>query len=310
MGGNQEMKKIGFILALVLIIPLVNVYAQDLDDDFFQIEYKQKDAKKAMLFSAMIPGAGHFYSNPKAITAYIFPILEIGLWYGYFYYRSEGDDITKQYEQFANQYYSRDDQWDAQKHLIDDPISNDNFYAPDDYDPSDSNDYGEGGHFRLDHEDTQHFYEDIGKYNKYIFGWEDWVDIYATLEGTNTWTNPEWIFDSEDYNSGKWVGTVPKNEESLYYLEDQESYDNNNGVYSSLRDEYIIMRRDAEDNYENKRLCTYGILFNHLLSAIDAARVTRKYNIDHLTSNRWNVQVAPVYADGTINPAVRVSYKF
>lgn len=285
----------------------INLSAEELVNDIFQVEYSQKDARTAMLFSALIPGSGQFYANQRAITAYIFPVLEIGLWFGYFYYRSEGEDITKQYEQFAIQYYSREYQYSAQKSLIDNPLSDDNFYAPDDYDPTNPTDYGSGGHFRLDEDNTQHFYEDIGKYNKYIFGWQDWVEIYATIEGTSTWTGPHWIIDEGDK---KWKGNDPINTESDYYDMYHDIYNYNNGIYSVLRAEYIEMRKDAETNFDNKRLCTYGLLFNHLLATIDAARVTRRYNIDHLTYNQWGIKIAPTYAEGNINPSLMLTYKF
>lgn len=302
------MKKNGLLAVLIIVIIGSSSYGQGLadKDDLFAIDYNKKDARLAMAFSALVPGAGQFYSNPSSITAYIFPLLEIGLWYGYYYYKTEGDDVTKQYEQYANQYYDRDAQFRAQKSLIDNPLSDNSFYAPEDYESSDPTDWGSGGHFRLDLENTQHFYEDIGKYNKYIFGWQDWVEIYATIEGTSTWTGPQWIIE----DNGKWSGNTAINEESEYYQENQQLYIDNNGIYSTLRQEYIAMRQDAEDYYDQKRMCTYGLLLNHLLAAIDAVRVTRQYNIDHLAYKNLGLKIAPVYTENQISPALLITYKF
>lgn len=298
------------VIILIIFAVCAGLLAEDLTNDIFQVEYTQKSAKKAMLFSAIVPGVGQFYANSRSITAYIFPVLEFGLWYGYFYYQSEGDDITKQYEDFAMQNYDRDDQYAAQKNLIDNPLSYTDFYAPDDYDPDDPEDYGNGGHFRLDHENTQHFFEDIGKYNKYIFGWKDWTDIYATMEGTTTWTNPQWIIDENINGQGIWVGNEVVNGLSSYYEGNEDIYDQNQGIYSGMRDTYIGMRQDAEENYDKKRLCSYGLLINHLLATIDAVRVTRKYNIEHLTQKKFDVNFTPRFAEGEITPTLMMSYKF
>ena len=297
------------IIILLTLLISVMVFGEEITNDIFQVEYSQKNARKAMLFSAIVPGVGQFYADPNTVTAYIFPVLEFGLWYGYFYYQSEGDDITDQYKEYADQHYRREDQWAAQRSLIDDPLSYDGFYAPDDYDPNDPEEIGEGGHFRLDHEDTQHFYEDIGKYDKYIFGWEDWTDIYASIDGT-FWTNPQWIMENNEYEQGMWVGNEVQYEDSDYYLGSESLYDNDRGRYSGMRQYYIDMRREAEDNYAMKRNCTFGLLINHLLATIDAVRVTRKYNIEHLTSNPVDLKFAPSYADGTVTPRLLLSYRF
>ena len=297
------------IIILLILLISVMVFGEEITNDIFQVEYSQKSAKKAMLFSAIVPGVGQFYANPNTITAYIFPILEFGLWYGYFYYQSEGDDITDQYEEYADQHYSRENQWNAQRSLIDNPLSYNGFYAPDDYDPNDPNELGEGGHFRLDHEDTQHFYEDIGKYSKYIFGWEDWSEIYASIDGT-FWTSPQWIIENNQYEQGIWVGNEVQYDESDYYLGSDILYKDERGIYSGMRQYYIGMRQEAEDNYDKKRNCTFGLIFNHLLATIDAVRVTRKYNIEHLTSNPVDFKFAPTYADGVVTPRLLLSYHF
>jgi hypothetical protein len=298
------------VITVLLLMLIVTIFGQDISNDIFLVEHTQKSAHKAMLFSAIVPGVGQFYANPHSITAYLFPILEFGLWYGYFYFQSEGDDLTKQYKDFADQNYSRDHQNWAQKSLIDNPLSYNSFYAPDSYDPSNSGDYGSGGHFRLDHENTQHFYEDIGKYNKYIFGWDDWTNIYATIEGTNTWTGPQWIIEQNEYGQGLWAGNNVINGESDHYLGSEELYDSRRGIYSGMRADYIDLRHESEANYDKKRNCTFGLLFNHLLATIDAARVTRRYNLEHLTQNRFGLKFSPMYATGEVSPSLMMMYRF
>ena len=62
-------------------------------------------------------------------------------------------DVTKQYKTVDNN-YSRDRQHRVEQDLINHPTAAHSIYV--------------AGHFRLDDDNTQHFYEDIGKYNKYI----------------------------------------------------------------------------------------------------------------------------------------------
>jgi len=305
------------ITILVILLLSVNVFAEEIKNDIFQVKGSQKSAAKAMLFSAIIPGIGQFYSNPHSITAYIFPVLEFGLWYGYFYYQNEGDDMTKQYQEFADEHYSRIDQWQCQRDLII-KSGNNTFYSVEEIMDNTSLGLisvdkivkdewnGSGGHFNLDHEDTQHFYEDIGKYDKYLYGWKDWYNIYAMQYDDNgNFFNPGWVFD--EYNKLEKVNV--KNPESEYY--DENLYkETTNGFFSEMRATYLDMRWETEDNYDKKRYCTFGLLFNHLLATLDAVRVTKKYNIEHLSQNPVDFKFATGNNNGAIQPALFLSYKF
>ena len=85
-------------LICLLLISLAGIaVAQELSNDVIDVKYEKKSTKMAMALSAIFPGAGQAYANPKSITTYIFPLLEAGLWYGYFHYNKQGDDATKDY---------------------------------------------------------------------------------------------------------------------------------------------------------------------------------------------------------------------
>ena len=206
------MKK-AFLLLALMIIGFLNLYSQNDNSDsdiisqneLFAIQYSKKSASKAMLMSAVFPGAGQFYVSPRNFTTYLFPLIEVGLWYGYFKFNKEGNNLVSDYEKFADRHYTRDHQYQVQKDLI---LQNTgDIYTPgmqpgyDDETDQEHwlDEWGNGAHFNLDYENTQHYYEDIGKYNQYLFGWDDWYDIYATLEG-GIYTNPRWEFD----NGSEW----------------------------------------------------------------------------------------------------------
>ena len=250
-----------FIITLILIIFSVAV-AQELDNNIIQINYEKKSLAKAMLLSSLFPGAGQFYANRKSITTYIFPLIEIGLIAGYFINYNEGLDKEAAYEDYADDNYNRVNQYDVEVIVSD--LHNDDIYTYD--------------HFRLDAKNTQHFYEDIGKYDKYIFGWNDWYGDYVATG-----------YD-DDYLEG-WI--IESNRES------------------DLRNNYIVMRKDAETSYDNAKSLSFGIVANHILAAIDAVRITKIYNRGYLSNtSKLEINFAPIFVNNNFSPALMVTKRF
>jgi len=281
------------ILITVFLILCLNIFGEDeFDTDLIKVKYDQKSVQKAMLLSAIFPGAGQFYANKKSITTYIFPVIEIGLWVGYFSYNKKGNDKEEDYKEYADTYYSREHQIECQTDLQNSTYNP--FYED---------------HFHLDDTNTQHYYEDIGKYDRYIFGWTDWYNIYA-LDGEGEF-GPNWIFENnDDGNPWKWVGNEPVNPEYDLYQQNQNDYYSNQGLYSYYRSEYIKMRQDAEDFHNTANLLSFGIVANHILGALDALRVTKKYNLEYISDNNLKIKFAPIFVDNELSPAIFVSQGF
>jgi len=279
---------------LVVMIIFISMAAQEIRNDIIAVNYEKKNARKAMLFSGIFPGAGQFYANRKSITTYIFPVIEIGLWYGLMHFTKEGQDLEKDFENYADEHYSRTYQHSAEDDLIIDPLNNSTFYD---------------NHFRLDDTDTQHYYEDIGKYDKYIFGWIDWFDIYSELiPNTNAYTF-DWIWEENELGN-RWVGNNPNDSLSIYYVGNEDLYNGNFGRYSGMRAEYISMRKDSRDSYETADLFGFGIVLNHIVSAFDALRVTKKYNREYISDNSLKIKLMPVMVQNNISPALIISKRF
>ncbi len=318
------LRKIIFLFVLTCIF--ISVSAQEIRNDIIQVNYDKKSVSKAMILSSLFPGAGQFYADRRSITTYIFPLIEIGLWMGYFHYYNQGLDKEDEYEKWANQevigeYTGGDCPYvnpeTNQPYYEDgDPIyrygrERHNF-AVDDF-LIENNNSSYDNHFRLDDTNTQHFYEDIGKYNKHIFGWYDWFNIYATDENGN-WTNDiDWDFDY-DANGlvEKWVGMEnPANPTDSLYIENQSRYEGKNGLYSGMRAEYIEMRNEARDYYESAEIISFGLVFNHILSAIDAVRLTRRYNLEYITTtSKLQIHLAPVVVSNELSPALFLTKRF
>lgn len=156
---------------------------QKLNMDVYQ--FKNKSIKRGFLYSLVVPGAGEFYAGSK-IKAVLFFGLEAGFWTGYFSYHKKGKDKEKQYIAFA------DANWDIKAYSDSlvaryPDLKEDNLGivvdTPGVY-------YGEGtDSIVLSHsihpvpgqllDKSQQYYEEIGKYDQFRFGWDDYPDYYT-----------------------------------------------------------------------------------------------------------------------------------
>lgn len=126
-----------------------------------------------MLMSLLVPGTGEvylgYYKRGIALIA-----LEAGAWTGYVYYHEKGLDTRAEYEAFADRH------WDVQKWADDHPDIYPYFtgFTPEEMDSVGRLKSGTGSWpgyipWVSKEEDKQHYYENIGKYDWYISGWED-----------------------------------------------------------------------------------------------------------------------------------------
>lgn len=113
-----------------------------------------KDPRKAFLFSVLLPGAGELYAGRK--RGLFFTALEVGGLATYVLMNRRGDERKRQVLAFA------DAHWDSTR------------CAPNCLDPSVGTEaLGEPG--------SQQYYEQIGKYNKFQEGWDDYDPISTSL---------------------------------------------------------------------------------------------------------------------------------
>jgi len=306
--------------------------AKPTDDDFIKVNFAKKDARLAMLFSALLPGAGQYYADKSALSTWIFPIVEVGLIGGIIYYNVSGNKRTDEFEKYATgeiitqtfnytvdgvdysytyqgPRYQRSYQNLTQNVLI-------SFFPSDIYDSN---------FFRLDATNTQHFYEDIGKYNKYIFGWADWFYNFATdpMTGNFVLDNPNyyegsfpglnlnavWIWADTQYDySRRWTANVQIDD----FLNGLSGNHISPGttMASPMRQEYIQMRKDANSQFSIARIMTLALAFNHLASAVDAVMVTNKVNKTYITQNNLQLKYYTAFRDGRVSPSLGFSWSF
>ncbi|MDD4309419.1 MAG: hypothetical protein PHO32_03490 [Candidatus Cloacimonetes bacterium] len=275
-------------------------------NDIIQVNYSKKDARLAMVMSLLVPGAGQFYADKSSFTTYLFPVIELACIGGMIYYDSQGKDKAKAYEKYATSEiityvtpdgseihttrYNRGFQNVVQNHLK-------GINAHDIYDD---------GYFRLDTANTQHFYEDIGKYPHYVFGWTDWYYRFACDESGDSVT-PLWVFDSSDMTNPytRWIGNRPQ------WGENQSIYISaNSHEASSMRKTYIEMRNDAKAEFAIARAFTFVLAANHLTSGLDALRLTRKVNRLSISQAKPQVNLYAAMPSGNITPMLGMKWNF
>lgn len=249
----------------------------------------EKSISKAIMMSLVLPGTGQIYSQKKYGFAYM--AIEAAAWVGYFVYNKKGDDKVAEYEDFADEHYNRDRFYEVKEDLVDRALEHAeqtdklNIYIetfPVYDDEGNFSHYGirEGNHFTLDETNTQHYYEDLGKYDKYIFGWDDWyTEAYYSILDDGT-PDFEQYYEYDSFIWNEWnpindhvipdeIGSEQTVDGTRYYYGKQET-DN--------RQKYRDMRHEANDLHSMADVSMGVVLVNHFVSAIDAARVTRNYN--------------------------------
>jgi hypothetical protein len=280
---------------------------EDLKNDIIKVNYKRKNAKLAMLMSAIVPGAGQFYADKSSITTYIFPVIEAGLIYGYINSMNKGIDMEHHYQNWAtNQAIQYPEQDDQGNYILGPRYNAMNFQFPaqDNLIGIHTTDIYDNLYFKWNAgnlEYNQHFYEDIGKYDKYVFGWADWHYEYA-YDGQST-VDPNWVWDNNQL-SPRWLGNYPTNPDDI---EPGQTWQEPN---SALRDQYISMRKDAEIQYDHATTFNFAIVANHILSAFDALRVTHAFNRNYLSLNDIHINYRTTMYNSHFTPMLTFNKSF
>ncbi len=217
---------------------------------------KGKSSKRAFLLSALVPGLGEWYAGSQK-RGLAFLGAEAALWGMWVAWKSKGNDLEEEFRAVA------DEHWDPEEYIAwrESTISNNSsithalpcssevreMYIPARREWKDQLEAGEkpgaldrsavfGG---CAPSQIQQYYELIGKYDQYVAGWDDLVRL-----STGNAAAPTEVDSVENFHS----------ERRLRYEDDRD-----------------------ESNRFLKRASTISgiILINHVISAIDAARVAR-----------------------------------
>lgn len=199
-----------------------------------------KSPKIALLSSAVIPGLGELYAK-SYIMSLVFVGLEATLWGMYFKYIDQGEKLEKEFQAFADTYWSREqyEQWIT----------------------------GPGSDISKTHElpetNTQQYYEMIGKYDQFFRGWDD----------------------SDVYSYG--------------------------GERSPQRLKYMDMREDSNIELKNATTMASVVILNHIVSAVDAAWCTYRYNKNYAKKNKGAaLHIDTIKRDRMLYPALSLNVRW
>ena len=146
--------------------------------------FKGKSVKKAFVYSLIVPGSGEFYAGSK-IKAALFFGLDVTFWALYFNYHGKGKDEEKRYKALADTTWFEDEYL---QYLIDSlGITSDTagFYDED-------FNWTYLSH-HLPDKKTQQYYEMIGKYEQFRWGWEDYADASKFSQYRETYLDMRYI---------------------------------------------------------------------------------------------------------------------
>ena len=157
----------------------------------------RKSGTRAFLYSLAIPGLGQLYTGSKIKAAAFFGA-EALCWAGYISYDSKGNDKTAIFEDYANTHWSQgryEDYLYTNWQVRDD----DSVYR----NPGDPSSFYFTHH--LPDTKTQQYFEMIGKYNQFVFGWDDVDPLTSPDEDAHEdkYSGRRMIYEDMRYDANK-----------------------------------------------------------------------------------------------------------
>ncbi|MCH7754196.1 hypothetical protein IH970_03600 [candidate division KSB1 bacterium] len=200
-----------------------------------------KSVPKALLFSAVVPGSGQIYSR-SYLKGLAFLVIEAAALTGHFRFNSRGNRLEDQFEADANALWDENAYWDWMGEIC----------GCSDMDSLRSYERAKFSHFLPD-EENQPYYENIGKYNQFIIGWQEFREEILLEE------IGEEPFTYAHYQSGELNGKDLR-------------------TISPQRTSYTELQDDSDRNFKRATTLASLLLLNHVVSALDAAWTTKKFN--------------------------------
>ena len=145
----------------------------------------------SVICSAVLPGLGQLYlyretRDPWLLArAPVYLAAEGYLWYGYDHNHDKGKDIKQEYMDYA------DEHWSLDRFLEQHPCCMDLYPLCETWEDYNELCQGEFHYFLYTPRemDVEEYYENIGNYDAFVYGWDDWADQpdYWTPHRTYYW---------------------------------------------------------------------------------------------------------------------------
>lgn len=216
-----------------------------------------KSVSRAVIYSAVLPGAGQFYAK-SYIKAALFVAVEAAAWTINITNNNKGDKKTTEFETFADQKWSEYRYWSYVNYLGD--VRNLEGFDPYPYEKVEGKEW-----YLIDknlfEQNEQSIKNNLRQIEKNFPGFSH------DLPETKTQQYYEMIGKYPEQFGNAW-------EDANF----NASYNGYEGRITPLNNLYTNTRDQANNFYERAGYGSMIVLVNHLLSAIDAGFTTRKYN--------------------------------
>lgn len=233
-------------------IDLINLARSSVFSDSLDINHKTSTLKP-MVASLVIPGFGQYLNRSPWWKTALFASVEVVSIVGYMSWTNKADDITKEFENWADDHWDMNTWVNGSAALLSDinlsgyPDVNDVRIDGSHHITIIVNGKYESSEILLENPNIEYvelrdwdFYEGIGKYDQFVAGWNDarsnWEIIHKKIK------------DGED--------------ELI--------------VMTPHKQHYLNLRNDSNILYKNAKFAASALLFNHIFSAIDALWNTNK----------------------------------
>ena len=264
---------------------------QDTVEEKPKIEQIKKPGR-AFFQSLLIPGWGQYYSEAKIRALIMFGLEATAVTYGLLKHKS-GNNWEKDYKAYADEHWIEDRYIDDRENPTPESWYGfwDLFFRENQ--PLINNQFHDSLETILTHhlpETRNHeYYENIGKYDQFVYGWED-----VMLHGEHL------LFPDS-------LAPVPE----MALLGDTAathfSYTGN--ATSNRRNEYLDMRDKSNKAFDRAKTMVGIILFNHVISAIDGARSARNYNVRH-AETKTSLRMRMKKYEGEHIPQLVLTHRF
>ena len=161
-------------LTIIFLITLSLLQAQ------IPEKIRSKSIPLGIGLSTVLPGAGQWYAGDKGI-AIVYTALEALFITGTVYFTKQGNQGVEDYEDYADLHWHVSDWLNVYDPNIHPTTHHAVVYVDHrQYSPEDLDDYAamradiDDGYFNLSIMKDYHFYENIGKYQQFKQGWDDW----------------------------------------------------------------------------------------------------------------------------------------
>ena len=149
----------------------------------------RKSPEKAFVMSLVVPGLGEYYSGAKYRAAGFFGA-EALTWLAWSGWRSKGADLRTEFRQFADEKWSKTRYRAWQTHNASLPASE--RYIETETLPSKT-------------EDIQQYYELVGKYAQFIYGWSDVSNLPLGADNQSITSAEEEQYETMRNESNKYL---------------------------------------------------------------------------------------------------------